>query len=180
MQDDMFPEGYQVPSATGGYFKIKQGDNVVRILTKPVLGWVGWIEENDKRSPKRFRMNEKPVDLRIFDKQKVSHFQAYVIWNYEENKVQVWEITQASIMQELQNLYRDEDWGNFREYDIKIHRSGENLETRYSVSPKPKKDTPDQALKELTEHPVYLEQLFVGGDPFSGQAPEVTPEDTPF
>ena len=163
---NLYPTEYEVPASKSNYFKPKQGDNVLRILDIPILGWLAWETVNGKDKPKRFRMSEKPVDLRPFKRQEVKHFQAFIVWGYEEQAVQIWEITQKSIMEALQNLYKDEDWGDFREYDLKINRTGEDLDTKYVVSPKPKKTMPEQALTALLDRPVKLEALYEGLDPF--------------
>ena len=42
-------------------------------------------------------------------------------------------------------------WGKPYGYDIKINRTGEGLETEYTVSPKPKTELSDEQKKAQTE-----------------------------
>ena len=63
-------------------------------------------------------------------------------------------------------LINDTDWGDPREYDIKILRTGDGLETKYTVSPKPKKDLPEAAKFEYDLMNIKLEKLLTGEDPF--------------
>ncbi len=60
----------------------------------------------------------------------------------------------------------DKDWGDPRFYDIKIIRTGDGLETKYSVSPKPKKELPEAAKFEYDLMNIKLEKLLTGEDPF--------------
>lgn len=64
------------------------------------------------------------------------------------------------------NLINDADWGDPREYDLKITRTGDALETKYTVSPKPKKDLPEAAKFEFELMNIKLEKLLTGEDPF--------------
>jgi hypothetical protein len=64
------------------------------------------------------------------------------------------------------NLINDADWGDPREYDLKITRTGESLETKYTVSPKPKKELPEAAKFEFELMNIKLEKLLTGEDPF--------------
>lgn len=45
----------------------------------------------------------------------------------------------TTISKALQALDKNEDWGDLRDYDVEITRSGTGLGTTYSVTPKPKK-----------------------------------------
>jgi hypothetical protein len=46
-----------------------------------------------------------------------------VVWNYDEKKIQVCSITQASIKNQIIGYAKDEDFGDPREYDIKINKA---------------------------------------------------------
>lgn len=115
------PEGYEAPASNANYMKLLDGENKIRILSKPIVGWLDW---KDKK-PLRFRMNakpEKPVD----PAKPIKHFWAFLVWNYAESHVQVLELTQATIQKAIADLSKDDDWGPPFGYDIKITRKGKD------------------------------------------------------
>lgn len=159
---------YEVPTSEGGkYMKFEQGDNVFRVLGDPILGWEGWVPTSEgSDEPKRFEFNEKPTDASKFRDGRLKHFWAMPVWNYNAEKVQILQITQSTIQKAIKGFYADEDWGDPKDYDIKVHRTGEKLETEYSVSPKPHKDLDPKIAQEYENTSINLEALFDGGDPF--------------
>ena len=56
--------------------------------------------------------------------------------------------------------------GRSRGCSVTINRSGESLETGYSVVPSPAKKTPADILAKYEEKLINLEALFAGGNPF--------------
>ncbi len=163
MTDTSFlPEGYEAPAQNTHYMKLQDGDNKIRILSKPIVGWLDW---KDKK-PLRFRMNakpEKPVD----PAKPIKHFWAFLVWNYSESGVQVLEITQSTIQRAIGDLSKDDDWGPPFGYDIKITRKGKDLTTEYSVTPLPaKKQLADEIKQAALDKPCNLEALFDGSDPW--------------
>jgi hypothetical protein len=65
----------------------------------------------------------------------VSTRYAWVVWNHNEGKAQVFS-QGKSVFNQLADLVPD--WGEPTDYDITVKRTGEQLETRYSVNPAPK------------------------------------------
>tara|TARA_R110000772_G_scaffold199489_1_gene310090 strand:- start:80 stop:577 length:498 start_codon:yes stop_codon:yes gene_type:complete len=161
------PSDYEPPISNGSnYLKLNKGENIVRFIGKPIVGHVWWEKERGSDVPKRCRKfaeinNPDPTN-------KAKHFWACCVWNYELKKIQIWEFTQRSIQEGVQNLIDDQDWGDPRNYDIKIIRSGESLETKYSVSPRLKSDIPEPAQFEFDIKDIKLEKLYTGDDPFEG------------
>jgi hypothetical protein len=95
---------------------------------------------------------------------------AFVVYNRDLDKVQILEVTQSTIQRELTSLEKDKDWGDLKEYDIEIERTGNDKNTtKYRVTPKPKSPLP----KELKEGLPVLEALYLGVDPFAFN-PEAT------
>ena len=162
---DFLPSDYKAPSSgSDGYLKIKKDtENRIRIMSKPILGWEDWTA--DKR-PVRFRMDSKPQSPLVADN-KIRHFWAFVVYNYNESKIQIMHIVQASIQKQIQALVTNSDWGSPYTYDIKIVRKGENMETEYYCSPCPHKVIDSSIIEAYHEKPCNLEALFTGEDPFA-------------
>lgn len=176
---DFVPADYEVPKGNNKFFKPKPGENRVRILDKPLLGYVGWVQEGTKRKPVRREVPEFagiPVEL-----EKVRHFWALPVWDYASKTVSVWEITQSSIQTPLRNLARDPDWGPPMHYDIAVVRTGEGMDTEYAVVPKPKKALGKEAREawEEASKTFDLTELFKNGDPFKGTGDAVQWQDGP-
>ena len=164
---DFLPAEYEVPQSVGNYMKFEDGDNVLRILSSPILGYEYWIDTADsKRQPIRKRMTEALVLKDIPEPDKVKHFWAMVVWNYDAKKIQILEITQKSIQKVLRSLAKNAKWGSPKEYDIVVNKVGEKLETKYTVTPDPKSTLTDEIEKAFKETKVNLEALFTGDDPF--------------
>src|SRR3990167_2497267 len=125
--NDFLPEKYEVPQKSGNYMKFTEGVNRFRILTSPILGWETWQIMNDgTRKPVRKPMDQPfSVDeVEEGDPTKIKHFWAMVVYNYEEEKIQILQITQKGVQKSLRALAKDEDWGSPLGYDIVVTREG--------------------------------------------------------
>jgi len=124
-------------------------------------------------------MNAKP-EHPVDPKKAIKHFWAMVVWNCQTENVEILEITQATIQASISALSKDEDWGSPFDYDIKVVKSGEGMETEYAVNPAPKKAVVKEAMESLVTKPVNLEALFTNGDPFAKPELTVVKDDLPF
>ena len=161
MTEDFMPEGYEVPSS-GNYLKLEQGDNRIRIVSRPIIGWEDW---KDKK-PMRFTMQEKP-QTSIDPEKPIKHFWAMAVWDYKGNRVVVLKVTQKGIMKAIEALAKSVDWGTPLNYDITITRSGEGLKTEYAVVPAPPKPLLPEIAVIVADTQVNLEALFENKDPFA-------------
>jgi hypothetical protein len=174
------PDKYQIPDTGAKYMKFKKGDNRFRILSSPILGYEWWVETEEGRKPKRVPMDAQisPDELDPSE-DPPKHFWAMVVFDYDDEKVKVLEITQKSIMRNLRGLSEDEDWGDPKGdggYDIVVERTGEGFETRYSVKPKPRKKLKSGVMQMYEDMNIKLEALYKGDDPFAGGSEELAGE----
>jgi hypothetical protein len=174
------PDNYQAPRSSNYYMKLVEGENRIRIMSRPIFGWEDWKDNK----PVRFTMDKKPV--KSFDPKKpVRHFWAFVVFNQQEEQIQILHVTQASIRKSLEALCKDNDWGDPYAYDIKIMKTGEGVDTEYAVNPVPHKPADDYMITCFSERPCYLEALFDNADPFSAEwgpdkrTPRATAENKP-
>jgi hypothetical protein len=173
--NNFLPEGYDKIPSTNRYTKLQEGKNVIRVLRSAIVGWVYW---NTAGKPVRLkeRPSGRPLDIRTEDdgKESVKHFWAFPIWNYNEKMVQVLEVTQKQIMSGIKNLVDDENWGDPKNYDIMITRSGSGFDTEYVTQGIPPKPVDPAILENYAKSPVNLPALYQGGDPFAAtpSAPE--------
>lgn len=156
------PENYESPKSSNYYFKLQDGENRIRILTAPIIGWEDWQE----KKPIRFTYDNKPQKP-IDPKKAVKHFWAFVVYNYADQKIQIMQITQATIRKAIESLCKDSDWGDPYAYDIKILKSGEGVDTEYSVNPVPHKPLDPLIIEMFNENRCNLNALFTSEDPFA-------------
>ena len=161
------PDGYEAPVMGGGYMKLVDGDNVFRVLSSAIVGYEYWTTENKPvRSKVPFTETPNIKTDKEGKAQKVKHFWAFIVWNYASKAVEILQLTQSGIQGSITNLVKDEDWGDPKNYDIKINRTGSGIETEYAVNPKPHKEIDSEILKAYADKPINLESLYDGGNPF--------------
>lgn len=162
MSINFLPQDYQAPRTAGAYMKLCEGENRFRILTAPAIGWEDWLD----KKPVRYRYDAKPAKS-IDPAKPIKHFWAFIVWNCIEERIQILQITQATIRNTLETLCKDTDWGAPYFYDIKIIKTGEGKNTEYAVTPLPHKPVSESVKKAFYETPCNLDALFTGDDPFS-------------
>lgn len=159
---NFLPENYQSPNSSNNYFKMQDGENRIRILSQSIIGWEDW---QDKK-PVRYRMADKPA--KSFDSSKpVKHFWAFIIFNYNEEGIQIMQVTQSTIRKAIESLCKDRDWGIPYYYDIKINKTGTSKDTEYTVNPVPHRKVDPYIIRSFYDKPCNLEALFENEDPFA-------------
>lgn len=163
------PPDYQAPKSSNNYMKLQDGENKIRILSQPIFGWEDWVENK----PVRYRFNQKPAKSND-PKKPIRHFWCFIVWNYQEERIQILNITQATIRSNIETLCKDADWGDPYFYDIKIIRKGEGTDTEYMVNPLPHRPATPRMIEAFKESPCHLDALFDNADPFSNEWPIYT------
>ena len=126
---------YDVPSTgESSFMKFVKGENRFRILDKPIMGYIYW---QDDRTPVRMKTAaEAPAG------EKPKHFWQVPVWS--GSQVKILDITQATVQKQLTELDRNSEWGNLTEYDVIVTRSGDSLDTTYTITPCPKSPVTDE------------------------------------
>lgn len=168
---NFLPDNYEVPAGgNGGYMKFKEGVNKFRTLSRPIIGYVGWL---DDKTPKRVHNETDFNGINLRERPK--HFWAFVVWNYQTSAVEILEISQATIQRALEALINDPSWGSPFTYDISVTRTGAALDTVYNVQPAPPTALASEIQAALMETPVNLGALYDNDDPFTTAAPATAP-----
>lgn len=181
MSADFLPDGYKEPTASN-YMRLVDGDNTFRVLSSPIMGWEYWkvvVGDDGKevRKPVRKKQGEDlpQNELEINaegDLVMPKFFWALVVYNFGDQKIQILEITQKGIRQAIEALARNKKWGNPRDYNILITRTGTGFDTEYMVNPEPKEPIDPEIVKKYEAMKINLEALYstpeypYGGDPF--------------
>lgn len=156
------PDDYKAPVTAGGYMTLATGENRIRILSEPIIGWEDWIDNK----PIRYPFNMKPEKSHNSEKP-LRHFWSFIVWNYKEEKIQILQISSASIRKTIQDLCENTDWGVPYNYDLVLKKEGEKLTTKYTATPVPPKLISEHIKEAFYEKRINLDALFDGGDPFS-------------
>jgi hypothetical protein len=133
----------EVDVKTGSDFmKLNEGDNVVRIVTKPYQFQVSWLKDPTGTSRKvRSACDPKCPLVRRGEKLQKRWYVGVI-----ERRSNACRILEASsqIMAGIKNHADDPDWGDPRGYDINIKRAAPGSQPLYSVLAKPKKSLTDE------------------------------------
>lgn len=133
---------YEVPSSgESSFFKLAPGENRFRIIDSPKMGYQYFEESKCIKISKASEAADGAED--------VKHYWELPIWH--SNRVKVLTITQKTIQEALSLLDVSTDWGALNEYDVIITRSGERMETKYQVTPCPKKPLSAEVKKAFAE-----------------------------
>ncbi len=172
------PKDTVIPSSSGQFAKIQDGDNRFRFLSDVVVGWEGWKDKKPfRREGAVCKIKPEEVDLDKNGKSAIKYFWASIVYNYNEKRIQILELTQKTLMEPLFELEKSEDWGDLKNYDVVIKKSGAGLDTEYSiipVAPKPLALEVEQAYKDSHDK-IKLESLFE-----TKASEEVDPLSIPF
>ena len=151
---------------------------------KSCAGYECWVTKEGKRfslkfktEPTREDLNERADEegIRLTGDEKPRPFYAYFIWNYEEECVQVFQFSQAGLIDPIiANLSEEEIGAEPWAFDFKISTNGlSGMDKRYNVACVPGKRRQekvakqvDEAFDKVMEEGADLSNLLVGADPF--------------
>lgn len=166
---DFLPVDYKIPE-TSNYMKFAQGENRFRIISKPIIGYEFWVTEGESRKPVRRRMNEE-IQVGELEDGVVKHFWAFVVYNFDAQKIQILELTQKGLMKSVTNLGKNKKWGSPLNYNLVVTKTGEKMATEYQITPEPTDKKEDEFIKDIKikaeKMNINLEALYTGDDPFA-------------
>ena len=92
------------------------------------------------------------------------------VYNFETEAVQIMQLTQKSIIRELDGISQMEDYANLLEHDFVLGKEGNGLNTEYSLRPVPRKKGSEKAIggawSEAQESGFDIGRLLTGENPF--------------
>ena len=181
-------EARKVSSSGGNYLNpssVSEGDKlrITFLGDDSLAGWQCWATKNDGgRIPLRFASEPSPAEITsraeeegaTADPADCKTFYAFAVWNYDEEKVQVFQFHQQGIAAPIIEALSDEEIeAEPTAYDFIIKATGSGIDKRYSVTPMPgkRRQAPintkiDTAWTEVTSAGFDLKALLMGGDPF--------------
>ena len=178
------------PGAGGGYLnpsKIQSGSSVRFALLddNPLEFYEVWGDATDGGvKPFRFSNDPTPDDIeaelgsdytRRLNRdgtapEAVKFAIAVPVYNHDTSKVQILQLSQKSIIRELDSISQMEDYSNLLEWDFVLGKEGNGLNTEYSLRAVPRKKntepTVQEAGKEVQAGGFDISRLLSGTNPF--------------
>ena len=142
-KEGFLPKDYTPKSEE--FMKFTEGDNEIRILSKPLIGKLWWASpEGVVRGKNDGQKGDRPyrVDYKTDLPDEVAEactkeFWMMKVWDYNSHAIKILEITQQTIIRAINELIQSKKWGDPRAYDINIKREGSSMDTKYYVMPSP-------------------------------------------
>ena len=173
----------------GGYLnpsKIQSGGNVRFALLddQPLEFFECWGESSEGIKPFRFAEDPSPEDIeeemgadfkRRLNREgtapeKVKFAIAVPVYNYDTSSVQILQLTQKSLINELDSISQMEDYADLVAWDFVLGKDGVGLETRYSLRTAPRKkgaqDDIETAWTEVRDSGFDVSRMLTGDNPY--------------
>jgi hypothetical protein len=130
------------PKSGGGksdYMRLKEGENVVRIMGNPVQTYIHWVTLPDGAQRKIVSPSNSPA---LVKKLEEAGFRRQPNWiikvlDRSDNEFKLLEIGNQ-IYKGIQTLFNNPKWGKVTAYDISVNRGPKGQQPLYSVTPNPK------------------------------------------
>ena len=122
-------------------------DKKIRFFGQPITGKFVWLDPepgSDKGKPVYWEVmpKELPSNIQLDTKtnkpKAPTSFVKAVVWDYDEEMFRILTITQKGLLGDLKKYYTDEDWGDPRNYNVKIGREEAKPYTKYTFTPSSK------------------------------------------
>ena len=180
-------------SGGGAYLspsKIAAGSSVrfALLSDEPLEFYEVWAEGPDGKSkPFRFASEPGPDDLSLafgdFTRrmnregtgpEPIKFALALPVYNFEAAQVQILQLSQKSIIRELDNISQMPDYDDLTANDFILGKEGAGLNTEYKVTPVPRKKGADKDIAAAWEDSraagFDISRLLEGADPFKPEA----------
>jgi len=122
------------------FMRLKQGDNIVRILSNPIQYYVHWVETEQGK-----RKVTSPIDSpELITKLEDAGFRRQVRWilrvmDQEDSQPKLLEVG-SQIFNGVIALINNPKWGSVNKYDVTITRGAPGQNPLYRVTPNPKEN----------------------------------------
>jgi len=165
------------PGSGGNYFKVKDldsGPRKVRIMSQQFRFAECW---SDDKTPVRAETIAELASKRPANGWRVQNGKedrprwvcAFVVFDHKDEELKVAAFHQSEVLQGLDRLENNEDWGDVRGYDVTLSRTKkDNGFFSYSVDAVPHKPLPKKAQEAYEKYEnecVGLAALLTGGNP---------------
>jgi hypothetical protein len=184
----------QAAVAGGGAYlnpsKVAAGSSVRFCLLsdEPLEFYELWAEGSDgKAKPFRFDQDPSPDDIALAlgdytrrlnregtGFEAIKFCLALPVYNFETARVEILQLSQKSLIRELDGISQMPDYENILAIDFLLGKEGSGLNTEYKLTPVPRKKGAGKAITEAWEETrsagFDISRLLDGADPFKAEA----------
>lgn len=165
--NSFLPKNYKAPAGSSNYFQLQEGENTIRIMSIAVIGWEGWKDDKPFRREgieKNIEDDEVDIDQKYSKKPKISHFWAFIVWDYDTEALKIFTLKQKTIMKAIDSLVNDKNWGDPTGYDLTIEKIVKGQKTSYAVKPLPPKKLDKSIAAAMRDTELDLQDVFREAD----------------
>lgn len=172
------PQGTKIP-VNSSFSKLQEGANKFRILSPIEIGWEGWKDNKPFRHRGALcQIKPEQVDLNQNGKPNINYIWVMSAYDYQTKAVKVLELTQKTIMQALQALEENEDWGDLMKYDITITKGKNGDKTTYTTMPSPVKPLAPEIVQLYKDSKETLDKTI--NEMFDMEVEQIDEDQPPF
>ena len=126
-------------SGKNDYIRLKEGENVVRIMGNPVQTYIHWLTLPDGSQRKIVSPSSNPALVRRLEDAGFRRQPNWIIkvLDRSDDEFKLLEVGNQ-IYKGIQTLYNNPKWGKVTGYDVSINRGPKGQQPLYSVTPNPK------------------------------------------
>lgn len=144
----------------------------VRVVSKPLMYHCHWVDINGKQQKVKCSLTKdcpvKDPKTNVQCKGQKARAGYYIkVIDREDNQVKVLDVG-PQIIKAIAQLHQDEDWGDVKDYDIKIFKGAAGANPLYSVTPAKRSEltaeelemvkiTDDKTLPDGNKNPEYFD-----------------------
>jgi hypothetical protein len=169
LSPDVIDEIQSEVSGLGRYINPSklEGEKRLRCIGEGITGFSAWTVDK-----KPIRWEAKPVQLPsnlapdLSGKVALKRFIASIVYDYEAGDFKILEITQQTLMTQLFKFIKDDEYGDPKDYDIKISKKGQGKDTEYSLLASPPRPVSKDIATSFEGVVCNLRALFDGEDPW--------------
>ena len=135
------------PKGKNDFMKLKEGENVVRIMGNPIQTYIHWVTLPDGSQ----RKIVSPSNPTLVKKLEDAGFRRQPNWiikvlDRDGDEFRLLEVGNQ-IYKGIQTLFNNPKWGKVTAYDISINRGPKGQQPLYNVTPNPK-EALDSSIKQ--------------------------------
>lgn len=160
----------QAVSSWGSYMKLLPWKNKFRVVTDVQWGYVVW----DKTQSPNVAIRDENTPLESIGDQKSRMFWAFGVIDRADGEFKLLEIVQQPIQEAIRKLAAQEEYGDVKNFDVVVEKSGSGLQTRYQTMPMPPKALTKEEKEIVKNNPLNLANMFTDESVF------ISPEDADF
>ena len=176
-QESFLVDGYKEP-VKSNYMKFSAGSNRLRILGPAKVGYEYWTHKtiNGEVKDVSVRVTKEetiPMSEVITDKYgnlAVKYFWAFVVYNYDAERIQILQVTQKSVREGMQKFLDNKVWGKVvpGEYIFDVNQGKKaDGKPEYSVIAEPKTEINEEIITKFKRTLIDMDAWMAGKDPFA-------------